>query len=885
MVAIKITRFVGTAPRNSPELLAETAAQVARNTKLYSGDLIPYPQPLAVANSNRAGTIRTIYGLRDSAAGVGGPLKWLSFNNFVNIATPATDELDERRFYYTGDGKPKVSNYTLATTGSSTGPYPVDYYELGLPLPTTKPTITPVPFTEATVVSYARDNANQVTITTIAPHNLKTGAVASISGFSNRDGTYGRSGTKITVTITDHGLSTGASIFLEFSSGGATTNNYIITVTGPNTFTCTDTVSGAIAATNTVKWDIRDLNTIAAVSVIDSTTISYFAAGPEIATTTVLRTGTYTQAASATATITLSAHKLISGETVYLNFTSGTATSGTYDVTVINANTFTVIVPVSTTTSGSVQVYLVVGNVDLGDQVQARSYVYTWFTPWREESIASEPPDPAYMREGQTATITNLPTTPPAGKNNIRGIRLYRSLASTAVGGFFLLRTLWFPAAVSQVSRTSNVARVTMSDYHNLLAGDRIKLVCSTNPTFDAVDVLVSKVVSGTVFEFAQAGADVATATVTGVLYYDIAERKTDPARYWGDGGIYTFTDDFSYLSLTSLLRSTEYEPPPENMQGITALHNGIMAGFVGNDLYFCEPRLYHAWPSQYRISFEYDIVALASIGGILLVLTRGYPYVVEGNDPAIMAAQKLAVMYPCVSAASVVATGFGIVWSTHDGLAVYGGGGAQLLTKAVHFSDTWNADVNPEEIVGAVFKENYIGSTATAALTLEAVEAEAGTGLSFVDLDFQYSASWYDNEANILYTAVGQAGDIYQWDNPNPQNLTMRWKSKVFISSAPMNLGAARVVADYFAAAASPNWEVVNEDWEDSEIQWDAGLPITFNLYVNKQLIFTTNRNDSSIFRLPAGYKSDTFEVEVLSPVRVRAIHIAETPLGLSEV
>jgi hypothetical protein len=224
-------------------------------------------------------------------------------------------------------------------------------------------------------------------------------------------------------------------------------------------------------------------------------------------------------------------------------------------------------------------------------------------------------------------------------------------------------------------------------------------------------------------------------------------------------------------------------------------------------------------------------------------------------------------------------------VWATHDGLAVYGAGGSQLLTKVVHSSDTWNADVNPEEIVGAVYKENYIGSTATAALTLESIEAEGGAGLSFVDLDFQYSASWYDNETNSLYTAVGTTGDIYQWDNPSPQTMTMRWKSKVFTTDAPMNLGAARIIADYDPSGVSPIWETIDTNWENYNQQWDAGRAITFNLYINKQLIFTTTRNDSSIFRLPVGYKSDTFEVEIYSAVRVRALHIAETPTGLATV
>ena len=57
MTAIKIVKFLGTAPRNSPELLSDTSAQTARNAKLYSGDLIPYPQPIIVGNTKRTGVI------------------------------------------------------------------------------------------------------------------------------------------------------------------------------------------------------------------------------------------------------------------------------------------------------------------------------------------------------------------------------------------------------------------------------------------------------------------------------------------------------------------------------------------------------------------------------------------------------------------------------------------------------------------------------------------------------------------------------------------------------------------------------------------------------------------------------------------------------------
>lgn len=63
-------------------------------------------------------------------------------------------------------------------------------------------------------------------------------------------GTYGRSGTTVTVSKTAHGLSTGDLVAISFEPDGgiiATPGNYVITVTDANTFTLTDINSGTIA--------------------------------------------------------------------------------------------------------------------------------------------------------------------------------------------------------------------------------------------------------------------------------------------------------------------------------------------------------------------------------------------------------------------------------------------------------------------------------------------------------------------------------------------------------------------------------------------------------------------------------------------------------------
>lgn len=803
MTSLKITRFLGTAPKNASELLPDTAAQVSRNTKLYSGDLIPYPQPAIVGNTGKRGVLRTLYALRNPSSGA---LAWLSWASDVAVATPATDENDEQRFYYTGDSAPKVSTYALATAGS--GPYPSGAYDLGLPLPTDTPSAAATPFTALSSVSFARDAGNNVTIVTAAAHNLKSGAIATVSGFTYRTGTYSQTDTTITVTITNHGLATGAEVYLEFTTGSAIANKYPVTATGADTFTVTSSANATTSGA--CRWDIRDLNITAEVTVVNSTTITYFSPGPQVSTTASTE-----------------------------------------------------------------------GRIDLGGQIQARNYLYTWYTPWEEESIGSEPTEPLFIKEGQIVTITGLPTAPPNGSNFIRGIRVYRTLAGTTDADYFRLKTLWFPNSIASVQRAANVSRVRLASPHNFLEGDRFKISGCSVASFNITGGIVEDIIDQYTFTYAQTAADTGTTTATGTLFYDVSENPPDDtARYWGDGGVFSFTDDFNYRSLLNTLPSNDYDPPPTALQGLVVFRNNIFAGFVGNDLYFSEPGVYHAWPLKYKRSFESNIVGLASIAGDLLVLTENYPYLLSGNDPAVLSQARLSSRYPCLNRRSIVETSFGVVWATHDGLAVFAPSVAgQLLTRKVHASDTWNAALDPSTLVGVMYKDTYIASHDVASIVFENDEK---VGPSFVDNDFSFSASWYDSLTNNLYVISGVNGDIYQWDDLTQPNTIMRWKSKTFVTKNFTNIGAARVIADYTGEPPSPFWEDAESAWELADSMWDADDPVTFRLYVDKELQFTTTVSDINVFRLPSGYRSDTFEVEVESTIRVRAIHLGETPTSL---
>ena len=445
MAAIKLAGFLGEAPKISPELLPNTAAQSANNCKLYSGDLIPYTKPVVVGNAVETQP-GTIYPLRNPDTNEKVWLAWGTDDVDVVVAT-STDST-EQRFYYSGDGVPKVSNYELATVGD--GPYPTNYYDLGLPLPTTVLTATATPFAQKTISTFARDGGNIVTIVTTTDHGFKTGSFISVSGFTEIAivAAVTNSSKYITITLVAHGMQPGDTITVNSTAASSTEieGTFIIfdtptadtfryerpsgTWTGSST-----TVPPGLPATLVVSgFNARNVE----CTVIDSTTFTYFSPG----------------------------------------FKIGTRASTT-------------------------------GKVDLGGLTQARSYVYTWLTPWGEESIGSKPSTDIFVKEGVTVTVIGLPAAPPVGNNFIRGMNLYRTLASSSGTEYYRLSTLWFPTALASFQRTSNVARVALVYPHNLSIGDRFKIEDVIYPSFNITDGIVTDVIDIYTFEYSQAGSNV----------------------------------------------------------------------------------------------------------------------------------------------------------------------------------------------------------------------------------------------------------------------------------------------------------------------------------------------------------------------------------------
>lgn len=144
MAGFRIAGFSGLVPRLAKQLLGANQAQVATNCSLTSGDVRPRNGPRLIFNPVIEGDIVSMFRMEK-----GGNEAWLAWNRDVDVARSPIANNEDRRFYYTGDGEPRVSNYDLATQG--TGPYPSGCYVLGVTPPVTAPTVAPSGGASATV--------------------------------------------------------------------------------------------------------------------------------------------------------------------------------------------------------------------------------------------------------------------------------------------------------------------------------------------------------------------------------------------------------------------------------------------------------------------------------------------------------------------------------------------------------------------------------------------------------------------------------------------------------------------------------------------------------------------------------------------------------------
>ena len=240
-----------------------------------------------------------------------------------------------------------------------------------------------------------------------------------------------------------------------------------------------------------------------------------------------------------------------------------------------------------------------------------------------------------------------------------------------------------------------------------------------------------------------------------------------------------TFIDTVPADALGVPLPSMDWGLAPSEMQGLINLPNGVMAGFVGRDVYFCDPYRPYAWPSAYQQTLDYPVVGFGRMDTTLVALTTGSPYTIQGSSPEFAVVVKSDLEQACVSKRSIVSMGGAVYYASPDGLMALMSGGSKVLTEGMFTREQWQA-LKPTTIHAYGFENKYIAFHDAAT-----VNGETYYGFIFDMTTGQFTqhtisgvtAGFNDLVSDTLYLATGT--NLVTWGGGD--YLTARWKSKKF--------------------------------------------------------------------------------------------------------
>jgi len=129
---IKIDKFLGSFPGMSKRLLSKYNSGSAIDCRLTSGDLKPLDGMTVEWTPTKVGAIKTIYKFANSF--------WFHWTTDVDVVRSPIISDTQERTYFTGDGVPKVTDATIATSGVGTD-YPNNSFTLGVPAPAAAATL------------------------------------------------------------------------------------------------------------------------------------------------------------------------------------------------------------------------------------------------------------------------------------------------------------------------------------------------------------------------------------------------------------------------------------------------------------------------------------------------------------------------------------------------------------------------------------------------------------------------------------------------------------------------------------------------------------------------------------------------------------------------
>ncbi len=709
-----VSVFRGEVPLMESTLLPDNSAQIAENTKLYTGALQAFRQFGFEHVVQLPGPVRTISLMASRY--------WLTWDTVVDVARGTVPGDSTYRTYLTGLDVPRFTNIDLATgvpNGSAPEPYPFETRILGVPAPDTVPTVVvgidPTPTTFSIDVTDAGDQL----ASSWSTGTTRTGSTKSIV---SQSATIGNPLPSYQFVYDEnHNAGEEAYAFRNFGCANSTV------LVGTTQFSVRDDLGRRqaclIVGADSVGAGCGVVYDGAVLSVIKTTqwsVIFYVATLATIACSVVPGSQWNTLKANVVlnsdGTKTVTAYLLgTDGVTVLAQvtatnlFTDGDfcgMANGTPDDAPSQFSTYYDNIHIQA--SGSLGT--VITNI-------ATNYVYTFVNDLGEQSAPSLPSATVLRPDGVSVTVTT-PTGEPTGVS----------------GDYFITTKRIYRAATGS----------------------------------------------------------------TGTAYRFVAEIPLSQADY---------VDTLHDTELGEVLPSDVWALPPDDLQGILALPNGVMVGFRKNQLCLSAQNQPHAWPVEYRLNTDTDIVGIGNIDTTVVIGTQSFLYVAVGNDPAAYSMSKFEVPHAASSKRSFAyVTGLGVIFSGPQGLMVVQGiGQAKNLTENVFTLDQWTA-LDSTSIFSVAHNDIYFMFWESASdRGCYAVDLRPN-GFGVVRMAFHASAAYVDPIEDKMYLVLDSdsepdnlllpvppvlpvyidARTIYAFQGDPVTLMTYLWRSKLYLEPYP---------------------------------------------------------------------------------------------------
>ena len=341
-----------------------------------------------------------------------------------------------------------------------------------------------------------------------------------------------------------------------------------------------------------------------------------------------------------------------------------------------------------------------------------------------------------------------------------------------------------------------------------------------------------------------------------------------------------TYTDTSKNSELAEVIPSTTWIAPPDDdtslypdgpLKGLCALPGGVFAGFTGKRICFSEPFLPHAWPADYRLAIEEEIVGMKVVSNGVLVTTKSVPYLVTGSGPDTMTAIRIESSQANLNKRSIVDMGPFVIYASPDGLIAAEGTTVRNLTEGIITPSQWQANYYPATITGFLWEQRYVGFYSTGSGYGGFIfDPRVGDGTSFVDLDASalIRGGHTDPDDSQLYLIISNTIKKFQGSGTN---LTFNWKSKEYVMPKPISMGFVKVEAEAYPVRVKV--------YGDGSVIYNASIATSGSTYAvtGTTPSFSSTSIPEPILRLPASVHK-TFAVEVEGATIVNEICVGES-------